>query len=198
MRAPQNGRIIAHNISTGKMVKAEEALFTIADLSTLWVWCDVYEKDLALLHDPFKKHQALNAKVQVKAFKGVEFDGVVDLVGSLMDERTRTVKIRVQTKNPKGKLRPGMFAEVEVMIPAEGNMTAVPSSAVMSDDGKHFVFQHFKDDLWVRRDVVVGQSQGGFLEILEGVSVADRVITSGAFMLKSEVLKEKMGAGCAH
>ncbi|MHC5173660.1 MAG: efflux RND transporter periplasmic adaptor subunit, partial [Planctomycetota bacterium] len=118
--------------------------------------------------------------------------------GNVMDERTRTVKIRVQVKNPENKLRPGMFADVAVMIPGQGHITAVPSNAVMSDAGKYFVFRHFKDDLWIRCDVIPGQGQGGYTEILKGISEADRIITGGAFMLKSEVLKEKMGAGCAH
>jgi cobalt-zinc-cadmium efflux system membrane fusion protein len=91
-----------------------------------------------------------------------------------------------------------MFAEVAVMIPGEGHITAVPRNAVMSDAGSYFVFRHLKDDLWIRSDVIPGHSQGGFVEILKGVSKADRIITGGAFMLKSEVLKEKMGAGCAH
>jgi cobalt-zinc-cadmium efflux system membrane fusion protein len=77
-------------------------------------------------------------------------------------------------------------------------MNAVPQNAVMSDAGNYFVFRHFKDDLWVRCDVIPGQSQGGYVEILKGISEADRIITGGAFMLKSEVLKEKMGGGCAH
>jgi len=198
LRAPQDGMIIAQNISAGNMVEATEILYTIADLSNLWVWCDVYEKDLAAIHDPFNKERSLNAIVKVKAFKASRFDGVVDLVGSLMDEQTRTVKIRVQVKNPEGKLKPGMFAEVDIMIPGQGSVLAVPSNAVMSDDGKHFVFRQFKDDLWIRQDVVIGQSQGSLVEVIDGVSIADRIITGGTFMLKSEVLKEKMGAGCAH
>jgi len=198
LRAPQAGTIIAQNISVGKMVETTESLFSITDLSNLWVWCDIYGKDLAALHEPFEKGQSLNAAVQVDAFAGSAFAGEVDLVGNLMDERTRTVKIRVQVKNPENKLRPGMFAEVAVMIPGEGHITAVPRNAIMSDAGTFFVFRHLKDDLWIRSDVIPGQSQGGFVEILKGVSKADRIITSGTFMLKSEVLKEKMGAGCAH
>ena len=198
LRAPRAGTITAQNISVGKMVETTESLYTITDLSNLWVWCDIYEKDLAALHEPFEKGQSLNAVVQVNAFAGSVFEGVVDLVGNLMDERTRTVKIRVQVKNPDNKLRPGMFAEVAVMIPGEGHITAVPRNAIMSDAGNYFVFRHFKDDLWIRSDVIPGQSQGGFVEILKGVSKGDRIITSGTFMLKSEVLKEKMGAGCAH
>ncbi|MDH4202786.1 MAG: efflux RND transporter periplasmic adaptor subunit [Phycisphaerae bacterium] len=198
LRAPQAGTIIAQNISVGKMVETRENLFVITDLSNLWVWCDIYGKDLAALHQPFEKGQSLNAVVQVNAFAESAFEGVVDLVGNLMDERTRTVKIRVQVKNPENKLRPGMFAEVSVMVPGEGHITAVPRNAIMSDEGNCFVFSHLKDDLWIRRDVIPGQSQGRFVEILKGVSKADRIITGGAFMFKSEVLKEKMGAGCAH
>ena len=198
LRAPQAGTIIAQNISVGKMVGTTESLYTITDLSNLWVWCDIYEKDLAALHKPFQKGQSLNAVVQVNAFAESAFEGVMDLVGNVMDEHTRTVKIRVQVKNPENKLRPGMFAEVEVMIPGEGHITAVPYNAIMSDAGNYFVFRHFKDDLWVRCDVIPGQSQGGYVEILNGISEADRIITGGAFMLKSEVLKEKMGAGCTH
>jgi len=107
------------------------------------------------------------------------------------------VKIRVQVKNPESKLRPGMFAEVEVMIPGEGRMAAVPRNAIMSDAGKNFVFQHWKEDLWARRDVTVGSIHGDFAEILSGIPKGATIVTSGAFMLKSDILREKMGAGCA-
>ena len=197
LRAPQAGTIIKQNISVGKIVGTTESLYTIADLSNLWVWCDVYEKDLAVLHEQFAKGKPLRAVVHVKAFTVNEFEGVVDMVGNLMDEHTRTVKIRVQVKNPEGKLRPGMFAEVEVMIPGEGRMAAVPRNAIMSDAGKNFVFQHWKEDLWARRDVTVGSIQGDFAEILSGVPIGATIVTSGAFMLKSDILREKMGAGCA-
>jgi cobalt-zinc-cadmium efflux system membrane fusion protein len=197
LRAPQAGTIIEQNISTGKIIGTAESLYRIADLSNLWVWCDVYEKDLAVLHEQFVKGQPLRAVVRVRAFAGNEFEGVVDLVGNLMDEHTRTVKIRVQVKNPEKKLRPGMFAEVEVMIPGQGRMAAVPRNAIMSDAGKNFVFQHWKKNLWARRDVTVGSIHGDFAEILSGIPTGATIVTSGAFMLKSDILREKMGAGCA-
>ncbi|HUT28168.1 MAG TPA: efflux RND transporter periplasmic adaptor subunit [Sedimentisphaerales bacterium] len=197
LRAPQAGTIIAQNISAGKTVGTTETLYTLADLSNLWVWCDVYEKDLAVLHEQFSKGKPLKAVVRVKAFEAARFEGVIDLVGNLMDEHTRTVKVRVQVTNEDRRLRPGMFADVEVNVPLEGRMTAVPSTAVLSDDGRSFVFQHWKEDLWVRRDVVVGRKQGPFVEILSGVPKGARVVAGGAFMLKSDILREKMGAGCA-
>ncbi len=197
LRAPQAGTIIKQNISAGKIVGTTESLYTIADLSNLWVWCDVYEKDLAVLHEQLAKGKSLRAVVHVKAFAANEFEGVVDMIGNLMDEHTRTVKIRVQVKNPEGKLRPGMFAEVEVMIPGDGRMTAVPRSAIMTDASENFVFQHWKDDLWARCDITVGSRQGDFVEILSGISNGATIVTGGAFMLKSDILREKMGAGCA-
>jgi cobalt-zinc-cadmium efflux system membrane fusion protein len=195
--APQAGTIIAQNISAGKIVETTESLYTIADLSNLWVWCDVYGKDLAVLHEQFAQDEQLQAMVQVKAFGGNKFEGVVDLVGNLMDEHTRTVKMRVQVKNPENKLRPGMFADIEVVIPLQGRMATVPQTAIMSDAGNHFVFQHWKEDLWVRRDVTIGPKHGDFAEVLSGIPEGATIVTGGAFMLKSDILREKMGAGCA-
>jgi cobalt-zinc-cadmium efflux system membrane fusion protein len=85
LRAPQAGTIIAQNISVGNMVETRESLFTITDLSNLWVWCDIYGKDLATLHEPFEKGQSLNAVVQVNAFAESAFEGVVDLVAKAWD-----------------------------------------------------------------------------------------------------------------
>jgi cobalt-zinc-cadmium efflux system membrane fusion protein len=197
LRAPQGGTIITQNVSVGKMADTTETLYTIAELSNLWVWCDVYEKDLAILLEQSATGKPLQAMVRVTAFGPDAFAGVVDFVGNLMDEHTRTVKMRVQVKNPEYKLRPGMFADVEVAIPLPGRMVAVPQVAVMSDAGKDFVFQQWKNDLWVRRDVAVGSRYGNLVEILSGIPKGATIVTGGAFMLKSDILREKMGAGCA-
>jgi cobalt-zinc-cadmium efflux system membrane fusion protein len=197
LRAPQSGTIITQNISVGEMADTTESLYTIADLSNLWVWCDVYENDLAILHEQFAQDKSLQAMVRVKAFESTAFNGVVDFVGNVMDEHTRTIKLRVQVKNPEGKLRPGMFADVEVMIPGQGRIAAVPRNAIMSDAGENFLFQHWKENLWIRRDVAVGSQYGNFVEILSGIPQGATIVTGGAFMLKSDILREKMGAGCA-
>jgi len=197
LRAPQSGTIITQNISTGALIDTAESLYTIADLSNVWVWYDLYEKDLAVLHDRLALGGTVTAKVRVKAFEGELFDGVVDLIGSEVDKHTRTVKLRVQVKNQQRKLKPGMFSEAEISLPLKGSMTAVPSSAVLSDEGKAFVFQHFKEDLWIRRDVRVGRNQGDLIEVLSGIPQGATIVSRGGFMLKSDILREKMGAGCA-
>jgi len=197
LRAPQSGTIIVQNISSGALVDTTQSLYTIADLSNVWIWYDLYEKDLAVLHDQFSSGRTVTAKVRVKAFEGEVFEGVVDLIGSEVDEHTRTVKLRVQVKNQQRKLKPGMFAEAEISIRLKGSMTAVPSSAVLSDEGKAFVFQHFKEDLWIRRDVRIGRDQGDMIEVLSGIPQGATIVSRGGFMLKSDILREKMGAGCA-
>ncbi|MHC4214521.1 MAG: efflux RND transporter periplasmic adaptor subunit, partial [Planctomycetota bacterium] len=169
LKAPRSGTIIAQNISAGRMVDTTQSLYTIADLSNVWLWCDLYEKDLAVLHEEISKGNSPKAVVHVKAFENTGFEGVIDLIDNVMDEHTRTVKVRVQVPNKQGKLKPGMFAHAEVMLSLEGRMTVVPITAILSDAGQNFTFQHWKKDLWVRRDVVLGTRQGDFVEILGGV-----------------------------
>jgi cobalt-zinc-cadmium efflux system membrane fusion protein len=197
LRSPQAGTIITQNISAGALVDNTEILYTIADLSNVWIWYDLYEKDLAILHDQLSSGKKVVAQVRVKAFEAEVFDGIVDLIGSQVDEHTRTIKVRVQVRNEESKLKPGMFAEAEITVPLKGNITTVPSSAVLSDEGQTFVFQLLKDDLWLRRDVRLGRNQGGVAEVLDGITRGATVVTRGAFMLKSDILREKMGAGCA-
>lgn len=197
IRAPLDGTIIAQNITVGALVDTTEALYTIADLSNVWVWFDLYEKDLAELHSLRSSGEKVTATVRVKAFESELFKGVVDLIGSEVDEHTRTIKVRVQVRNEEHKLKPGMFARAEISVPLKESITTVPSSAILTDDGKSFVFQHWKDDLWIRRDVQVGRVHGGLVEVLDGLPRGATVVSRGAFMLKSDILREKMGAGCA-
>ena len=197
LRAPRAGTVIAQDISAGSLVDTTQTLYTIADLCNLWVWSDLYEKDLAVLHELLSSGASIDASVRVKAFGQDVFTGRVDLIGSTVDEHTRTIRVRIQVVNEHRKLRPGMFAEVEIIVPRNDSITVIPATSVLSDDGKTFVFRHWRDDFWVRRDVVVGRRLGDLVQILEGVNEGDTVVASGGFVLKSDILREKMGAGCA-
>jgi cobalt-zinc-cadmium efflux system membrane fusion protein len=196
VKAPRAGVITALNITEGKFVEAPQSLYTIADTSNVWVWCDLYERDLGPLHDRLAKGDKPLANVKVTAFPDT-FPGSADLLDSAMNETTRTVKVRVQVRNERGKLRPGMFAAVDIPLTDGRKAALVPRQAVMSDQGRTFAFVHWKNDLWLRRDVNVGKSQGDMVEILSGLSVGDKVVASGGFLFKSDILREKMGAGCA-
>jgi len=195
IKAPRAGTIIDQSVSEGRFVETSQSLYTIADLSNLWVWCDLYERDLAALHARLAQERTLPAIVSVAAFPDTVFPGTIDLVGSTLDEHTRTVKVRIQVSNADGKLKPGMFAHVAVAVPSGKKVTLVPREAVLSDEGKRFVFQHWRDDFWVRRDITVDDGDDQNLVVLSGLRDGVTIATGGGFMLKSDVLRNKMGAG---
>ena len=134
--------------------------------------------------------------MRVAAFKEPVV-GRVDLIDSQVNESTQTIKVRVRVANDHGRLKPGMFAAVEIELPAGRKAILVPKKAVLSNEGRHFVFQHWKEDLWLQRHVVLGRSNGERVEVVSGIEPGATLVTGGAFVLKSDVLRAKMGAGCA-
>jgi cobalt-zinc-cadmium efflux system membrane fusion protein len=158
----------------------------------------VHSRDLAQLLEA-EKRGPVAVEIAVAAFPGRQFKGVLDYVGATMNEQTRTVKVRSTVKNPDLELRPGMFYEAAISLGngKEEKVLAVPRTAVFSDEDKSFVFKHWKDDFFVRQDVRKGRDFFAMVEILAGLQAGDTVVTDGAFLLKSDVLREKMGAGCA-
>ena len=196
LRAPLEGSVLAMHAVPGELAGTDVPLLTIGDRATVWVWADLYEGDLAAV----SRAQAageLAAAVAVAAYPDEAFAGVVDLVSPSMEESSRTVKVRIEVPNPDGRLLAGMFADVQLFLPGTATALAVPTAAVLSDEGREFVFVHHHDDFYVRRPVTVGRAAGGWTEILAGLTTAQTVATEGAFLLKSDVLRAKMGAGCA-
>jgi RND family efflux transporter MFP subunit len=167
----------------------------VGDLSDLWILADLYEDQLGrvLAH----QEVALKAGVSAKAFPGEVFPGSVDFIAPTMDEKTRTVKVRIAVKNPEGKLRAGMFAAVQLYLPGDAEGLTAPRAAVLSDEGRTFVFVRIKDEFFMRRPVETGRSGLDWIEITAGLKAGETVATEGAFLLKSDVLRSKMGAGCA-
>jgi len=137
------------------------------------------------------------ARLKTPAFPDETFGGVVDLVASEMDPHTRTIPVRVRVDNAEGKLRPGMFVDVTVPLSTGEMVLGIPNDAVVSDEGISFVLKHWKENFWVRQNVQLGQVMGDFVEVLDGLGEGDSIVVSGAFLLKSDLLREKMGAGCA-
>lgn len=162
----------------------------------MWVWLEVYELDLPGLISESKKG-ALRVQVKVSSLPERTFEGKIDLIGSIMDEDTRTVKIRATLGNAEGLLRPGMFCAADIVFDTPEKVIAVPKNALMSDEGKHFVFRMIRDGFALRTDVVPGRNFADSVEITGGLKEGERIATEGAFVLKSDVLRAKMGAGCA-
>ncbi len=194
LRAPTAGVVLEMHAVPGELVRPDQSILTVGDLSDLWIWADLYEDQLGRVTHA---KGTLRAGVSVKAFPGEVFPGTVDFVGPTMDERTRTVKARIAVKNGEGKLRAGMFAAVDLYLPGEEEALTVPREAVLSDEGRAFVFVHHHGDFFIRRPVEPGRASVDWVEVRKGLGGGETVATTGAFLLKSDVLRSKMGAGCA-
>ena len=114
-----------------------------------------------------------------------------------MDEGDRTVKVRATLKNPDALLRPGMFCAANVVFETPEKVIAVPKGALLSDEGKHFIFRMVREGFALHTDVEIGRVFADYIEITSGLPEGEKIITEGAFVCKSDVLRAKMGAGCA-
>jgi len=199
VRAPLSGRVVEKHITLGELVTPERNVFTIADLSHVWIWIDVYERDVRHVHVDDE------VAVVLDAYPGTTFLGTVSYLSDQVDARTLTVRARVVVPNPDGKLRPGSFATVRITDPhAEHGTTAgsevivVPQRAVQRDGDESVVFVVVGDGRFERREVELGRRATGLVEILVGLNAGERVVVEGTFVLKSEASKESMGGGHSH
>lgn len=197
VRSPINGVVIEKHATLGELAEVGKDVMLVANLDMLWVWLNIYERDLASLAVRRAKGEKIPARITTQSFPGMIFNGEIDYLSSTMDENSRTVKARAIVANPDGLLRPGMFCKAAIPVGTGDKVLALPKAAVLSDEGKSFIFKHLKDDLYMRSMVTVGRENDVSAEILKGLSEGDMVIVEGAFILKSDVLREKMGAGCA-
>ncbi len=183
-----SGVVIEKNVSQGEVVGTEKVLFTVADLSTLWVVIDIYEKDISRLK------AGMGVKVAVTAFPDSDFRGRISYIGDVVDEKTRTIKARVTVDNSGGLLKPGMFATVTIDAKGsqEEKVTAVPQEAVLMDGEARYVFVQTAPDRFKRKDIKVGRTFGKKIEVIEGLKEGDTVVGKGSFVLKSELKKEEL------
>lgn len=196
VHAPSGGVVLERHVSVGERVEPGKELILLSDLSEVWVWADLRERDVPAVFGKANGGVKYDAEVRSPA-GGKPYRGTLDVLSGTMNEQTRTVKARIVVPNPDGHLRPGMFVNIRVFLPGGGNVLAVPKVAVLSDEGRTFVFVHKEGDYWVRRPVTLGRRLGDMVEIRKGLSAGQTIIADGSFLLKSDVLRGKMGAGCA-
>lgn len=196
VRAPISGTIIEKHAVTGELVEPGKDVMILADLTTAWVWGEIYERDLAMVLTRMETG-SIPVEVTVPAFPGRLFPGYLNYVAGKMDEATRTVKVRTVIANKERLLRPGMFCEVRLLMTSNEDILAIPKGALLSDEGVDFVFKHMKDDYFLRQNITKGRIFDDTVEVLKGIEAGATIVTDGAFLLKSDVLRSKMGAGCA-
>jgi len=187
VRAAIAGVIIESNAIAGSHVASGASLFKIADPSILWACINIYEKDLAVIRPGMK------AVLHTQAYRGEEFRGRLVLVGETMDAKTRTVEGRIEVPNPTRRLKPGMYIEASLETPEERRVLVVPESAVQEFQARTVVFVQAGPTSFVLRPVETGEHTGGIVEIAQGLKEGEKVVTSGSFLIKSEMLKKSLG-----
>jgi cobalt-zinc-cadmium efflux system membrane fusion protein len=187
VRSPIGGTITEKHAIVGELADPSKSLYTVADLSTVWVLVDINEKDLAKVH----KGQA--ATLSVSAFPDLKLKGRITYIADQVDQATRTVKARVEVANPGRKLKPEMFASVDLALTADAPPVLVVSEEAVQDlDGKKVVFVAENETAFASRTVQVGRIVGGLAEIISGLKEGERYAVKGGFILKSEVKKGEM------
>lgn len=179
LRSPVNGVVVEKNVVAGQRIMPGDALYRIADLSTVWLEGEVFEQDLA------SAKVGLQVTAEFQALPGVERTGRITYVYPMLNPETRTGKIRVSLANPGLQLKPGMFATIRFTTPAQA-VLSVPRSAVLSTGARNLVFLKRADGRFTPTDVVLGRQSEERIEILRGLSAGDTVVASATFLLDAE------------
>ncbi len=190
LTTPFAGVVVSRDASLGAMAGPTDALFTVADLSRLWIELDIFERDLP------RVAAGQPVAVTVASFPGRTFPGRIVYVGDILDPAKRTVHARVEIPNPEAVLKPGMFAGGKIQVGESGPArAAVPQDAVQELEGRKVVFVPGGRPAEFRAvPVEVGEpADAGRVIVLSGLGPGDPVVTAGAFSLRSELAKGEIG-----
>ncbi len=192
VRSPIGGVITEKHAIVGELADPSKSLYTIADLSSVWVMVDINEKDLA------KVHKGQNAIVSVGAFPDLKFRGRINHIADVMDDATRRVKARIEVQNAGRKLKPEMFAGIAVALPTEAPpVLVVPEDSLQDLDGKKVLFVTRNGTEFEPRPLDIGRVSGGKVEVTGGLKEGEHYAVKGGFILKSELKKGEL-TGDAH
>ncbi|MCX6550193.1 MAG: efflux RND transporter periplasmic adaptor subunit [Acidobacteria bacterium] len=185
--SPIDGRVVARDVIVGQHVEPERTLFTVTDLATLWAVLDAREADLPYL----SAERAV--RIRTSVYAGRTWPGRILHVGDIVDEQSRTVKVRVDTPNPGLLLKPNMFVQGEVAdAVSTREVLTVPVEAVQTINGESVVFVRLGADRFVPRPVELGDRTGDRRTVVRGLDELDVIALTGAFNLKAELLKSSL------
>jgi cobalt-zinc-cadmium efflux system membrane fusion protein len=187
LRAPFAGVVTKFDVAVGEVVETNKELFTIADMSTVWVLADVYEKDLSKI-----RRDGLVA-IKVDAYPERTFTGRVTYVSDLIDPTTRSAKVRCVVENRDGALKLDMFAKVTLTSADERVALVVPADAIQQIDNQSVVFVQQTTTRFERRNVEIGLRSGDLVEIVSGLDEGRTIVGRGSFYLKTALLRERIG-----
>jgi len=189
VNSPASGTLIGRAANTGEVVMQGKEMFRVADLSSVWVIAQIYEKDFQTVNI------STPAAITTSAYPGRSFNGRVSYIDPRVDPQTRTAQVRVELANPREVLRLGMFVDVNFGGAAQGASSAqmalaVPRSAVQTIGARQIVYVATdQPGAFLQREVSAGPEVNGRLPVYTGLSAGERVVTEGSFLLRAESLK---------
>ena len=187
IKAPIDGVIIERTATIGELVDKAKAIYTISDPTHLWVIAEIKERDIAAV----KVGQ--EATFTVLAYRQEKFHGQVILIGNQVEAGSRTLEVRIAVDNTDGRLKAGMFADVEITTTMLEDVLLVPDGTLQTDGDNQIVFVALDGNKFEKRVVKLGEEQQGCVQILAGLQAGEKVVTEGSFILKSEMLKGELG-----
>jgi cobalt-zinc-cadmium efflux system membrane fusion protein len=192
--APMGGSVVLRHAVQGEAVLPTSGLFAVADTSRMWLWIDVYESDVASVATGQPVTFTISGTSKTDA---PTFSGKVTWVGTEVDQTTRTTRVRAELENANGRLRAHQFGQAEIVIGPEHDAVVVPKGAVQRRGRDHLVFIPQADGVYRPQRVVTRPTnRRDVLEVALGLKGGERVVTTGAFLLKTETMKDALGAGC--
>jgi len=179
-RSPASGVVLEKKAVAGMRFMPGEALYQIADLSSVWVIAEVNEQDIASVK------VGARAKVQVDAYPGRDFDGKVDFVYPTLNSATRSVSVRIAIANTEALLKPAMYAHAQLSAAARGKVLSVPDTAVIDSGTRQVVLVRLAEGRFAPRSVTLGLRGDGYVQVLAGVKEGEQVVTSANFLIDAE------------
>lgn len=187
VKAPIDGVITERKSTAGESIAKDTEIYMISDPADLWVLAEIKERDIGQV----KIGQA--ASFTVLAYPDESFHGKVVRIGNRIEEESRTLEVRIEVNNADGRLKPGMFADVEIVTTVQENVLLISDSALQTEGDNQIVFVALTEGKFEKRVVKTGMEQHGRLEVINGVKRGERIVTTGSFILKSEMLKGELG-----
>jgi cobalt-zinc-cadmium efflux system membrane fusion protein len=188
VRSPSSGVILTRSVTPGTVVTTSMDQFLISDLSRLWAIAEVNEEYLS------KLRAGMPVRVYVQAYGTEPFFGKIGKIGDVLDPATRTVKVRVELANSKGRLKPEMYGNTEIQVGNSASILTVPPEAIQEAGGRPSIFIKVAENCFEVRPIQTGRTFEHDVEITGPVKAGEQVAVKGAFILKSEFLKASIAA----
>jgi cobalt-zinc-cadmium efflux system membrane fusion protein len=174
-----SGTVLDRKVTIGQIVQPAEMAFMVADLSNVWVIADVPEESSGRLH------KGMDVVVKIPALPDEDLRGKLSYVSPIVDPATRTVQVRMDLPNPRGIFKPAMLAGL-TFLDATERKTTIPSTAIVREENKDYVFVQIEPTKFMLREVSIGMENGDNRVLESGVSPGEKIVLDGAFHLNNQ------------